>query len=88
MSKCLHLVFGIHVSDRAKEASAVQGLLTEYGCHIRTRLGLHQVAEGACAAGGLVLLEMFGCPDKCQELACKLSAIVGVEVKQMCFECE
>jgi hypothetical protein len=41
VSKCLHLVFGIHVGDRVKEASAIQGLLTEYGCNIRTRIGLH-----------------------------------------------
>lgn len=85
MGNCTHLVFGIHVSDRVKEAGAVQGLLTEYGCSIRTRIGLHQVSEGSCASGGLILLEMFGCPDKCQELAAKLGALEGVEVKQMCF---
>jgi hypothetical protein len=88
MGECLHLVFGIHVSNRVKEASCVQGLLTEYGCNIRTRIGLHQVAEGVCATGGLIILEMFGSPDECQELACKLAAIEGVCVKQMCFPCE
>ncbi len=88
MGECLHLVFGLHVSNRVKEAGAVQGLLTEYGCNIRTRIGLHQVSEGVCAAGGLILLEMYGCQDKCQELAKKLEAIEGVTVKQMCFECK
>lgn len=88
MAECQHLVFGVHVSDRVKEAADVQRLLTEYGCHIRTRIGLHQVTEGLCATGGLILLEMYGCQDKCQELADKLNALEGVCVKQMCFECE
>jgi hypothetical protein len=81
------LILGVHLTNRLTEASKVQGLFTEYGCNIRTRLGLHRVDDSVCAVGGLVLLEMFGDEAKCQELASKLNAIEGVIVKQMEFEC-
>jgi hypothetical protein len=40
-----HLILGIHVTDRVQKAGEVQQLFTEYGCNIKTRLGLHEVAQ-------------------------------------------
>ena len=37
-----------------------QKILTECGCYIKTRLGLHEVNENLCAPGGLILLEVYG----------------------------
>jgi len=81
------LVFGVHLTNRMNEASRVQQLFTDYGCNIRTRLGLHNVDDSFCDSKGLLLLEMFGDEATCQELATKLTAIEGVEVKQMEFCC-
>ena len=86
MIKHDHMIFGVHVTDRLKSAATVQALFSEYGCHIKTRLGLHQVDNGTCAPGGVVILEMVGDPEKCSELAHKLSGIEGVEVQKMLFE--
>ena len=83
-----HVILGVHVTDRMTEAGAVQGVLTQYGCNIKTRLGLHHVDTRVCSPRGLILLEMFGDEAKCQELAKKLSAIDGVEVQQMVFDHE
>ena len=80
-----HLILGVHVTERLKHASQVQSLLTEYGCHIKTRLGLHEVSTNLCSSNGLLILEMFGDLGKCRELAEKLNAVGGVEVKQMNF---
>lgn len=81
-----HVILGVHVQDRAKEASKVQKLLTEYGCIIKTRLGLHEIDENFCAKGGVLLLEVVG-PDKAAgELAAKLDALNGIEVKKMVFK--
>ena len=44
-----HLIFGVHVTDRAHQVPQVQKLLTEYGCNIKTRLGLHRVDEQVCS---------------------------------------
>lgn len=81
-----HIVFGIHLMDRYKEAGEVQRLLTEYGCNIKTRVGLHHVDENACSPRGLILLEMFGDETTCFALADKLNAIEGVEVQRMVFD--
>lgn len=81
-----HYIVGIHVDDRIKRASDVQQLLTDYGCNIKTRIGLHEVTGQFCAGFGLILLEMIGDPGKVNELAQKLDAIDGVSVKQMVFD--
>jgi hypothetical protein len=81
-----HLIFGVHVTNRANQVPGVQHLLTEYGCNIKTRIGLHHVDDNVCSPRGLILLELVGDETVCQELAQKLSALEGVEVKQMRFE--
>lgn len=86
MSQDNHYILGIHVDDRIKRASDVQQLLTDYGCNIKTRIGLHEVTGNFCAGFGLILLEMIGGADKIGELAKKLDAIEGVSIQQMVFE--
>ena len=83
MSK--HIILGVHITDRMKRAVDVQKLFSEYGCHIKTRLGLHDVGKDYCAPGGLVLLEMLGAEKTCLELAKKLAKVEGVEVQTMVF---
>jgi hypothetical protein len=77
---------GIHITDRVHHAHVVQDLLTEYGCSIKTRMGLHDVSEKSCSPNGLVLLEMAGDEKPVFELVEKLKAVEGVDVQQMIFE--
>jgi len=81
-----HIIFGVHITDRMTKAGGVQSLLTEYGCNIKTRIGLHHVDNNACSPRGLILLEMFGDEATCHQLAERLSAIEGVEVQEMIFD--
>lgn len=81
-----HIILGVHITDRIHHVDPVQHLLTEYGCSIRTRLGLHEADTGFCSPNGLLLLEMTDDDTRCGELMSKLNAIEGVEVKQMTFE--
>ena len=80
-----HVILGVHINDRVKEVPNVQKLLTEYGCYIKTRIGLHHVDENYCSPRGLILLEMFGDPAKIKELEARLAAMEGVDVKSMVF---
>jgi hypothetical protein len=52
MKQDQHHILGIHVDDRIKRASDVQQLLTDYGCNIKTRIGLHEVTGKFCAGLG------------------------------------
>jgi hypothetical protein len=81
-----HVIFGIHVNDRVREVPDVQKMLTQYGCQIKTRIGLHHVEENLCSPRGLILLEMVGDEGLCNELAERLGAIEGVEVQRMVFD--
>ena len=55
-----HIILGIHIGDRLKKAADVQKVFTEYGCNIKTRIGLHDVDDRACSPSGVVLIEFFG----------------------------
>ncbi len=79
-----HLILGVHITDRLKHTQQVQQLFTEYGCNIKTRVGLHEVEKG-CSPNGMILLEMYGEDKVCNELADKLSKVEGVEVQRMVF---
>jgi hypothetical protein len=81
-----HLIFGVHITNRATQVPSVQHLLTEYGCNIKTRIGLHHVDDQVCSPRGLILLEMFGKMATCRELKTKLTALEGVEVQELLFE--
>lgn len=76
-------ILGVHVAHRTKHTAKVQKILTEYGCSIRTRIGLHDAFEGVCSPNGLILLEMV---NKAAELKAALAKVPGVTVKKMVFE--
>ena len=79
-------ILGVHITDRMKDVPTVQAIFTEFGCNIKTRLGLHNVSGDYCASNGLVLIEFYGEPAKCREMVDKLAAVEGVAVKSMVFD--
>ncbi len=81
-----HIIYGVHVTNRMNKAPNVQQLFSEYGCNIKTRIGLHDVGKDFCSSSGVILLEMFGDEAVCEELRKKLAAIDGIEVQQMIFD--
>ena len=80
-----HTIVGVHIADRIHHVGSVQQVLTEYGCSIRTRLGLHDADEKFCSPNGLITLEMAGSENEHDKMMQKLTAIEGVEVKKMVF---
>jgi len=71
----------ILVSLRKESAVKVQQILTEWGCYIKTRLGLHEGVLKECTESGLIFLELVGDEEKHQELARKLNLLKGVDAK-------
>jgi hypothetical protein len=85
MKQRTHIIVGVHITDRMKEAAGVQRCLTEYGRYIKTRLGLHEVEAASEGPNGILLLEMVGPEEKSRELADRLKAVPGIEVQTMAF---
>jgi hypothetical protein len=81
-----HIIFGIHITDRIKHVAEVQTLLSEYGCSIKTRLGLHETSKNSCSPNGLLILELLDDDKVAKEFAEKLSKITGIEVQKMVFK--
>ncbi len=79
-------IVGALVSDRVANVPEVQKVLTECGCYIKTRVGLHEATENVCSASGLILLELLGDDRACAEVEGKLKAIAGLQVQKMVFE--
>jgi hypothetical protein len=81
-----HIIVAIHITNRVKQASLVQGLLTKYGKYIKTRIGLHEATGKATAPNGIILLELVKA-DRCTKtLLTSLNALSGVEAQSIVFE--
>lgn len=83
-----HIILVIHLTDRIKHVDSMQKTFSEYGCYIKTRLGLHDASEEYCSTNGIVILEMLGNDEKASELVSKLENIEGVEVQKVLFDHE
>jgi len=71
----------IVVNLRKKEAVTVQKILTEWGCFIKTRLGLHEGVLDHCSEVGSIILELVGEKEKHVELTRKLNLLAGVNAQ-------
>lgn len=75
------IIMAILISTRRDVAVRVQQILTDYGCIIKTRLGIHDGVLDKCSELGLVILELVGEEKEINELNSKLSEIKGVNAK-------
>ena len=85
MGDCATIV-AILQERRVETASKVQDILTEYGCDIRVRLGLHDSAVNECSNTGLILLQFCGGADKAAQMQDKLQTLPNVKVKSMTLD--
>lgn len=82
MTKDCSLIVGVRLEDRNQSAVEVQRVLTDYGCCIRTRLGLHdQEPNGVCSPAGLLLLQLCCGKEEGKNLEQALLAIEGVKAQ-------
>lgn len=85
MTNC-STIMAVLQENRTETAPKVQDVLTEFGCHIRVRLGLHDAAIDQCSNTGLILLQLCGKEVPVKELEEKLTAIEHVKVKSMSLD--
>lgn len=56
-------IIGVDLENRLETALEFQKIISEYGCEIRTRIGLHPSMNEVCLNRGIVLLEVSGKGD-------------------------
>ena len=80
------IILGVQVTDRLEKAQDVQKILTEYGCYIKTRLGLHEVTNSECSTVGLLIIETHGDEAEISTMEAMLKKVKGLVVKKMTFQ--
>ncbi|MDD2702698.1 MAG: hypothetical protein PHC33_01655 [Candidatus Omnitrophica bacterium] len=79
MDKKTLLVFSLE--NRRDAAGHVQKILTDFGCIIKTRLGIHDGVLDKCSNTGLIILELVGAKARIGDLERQLKAVKSVRVK-------
>jgi len=79
-------IIGLLITDRIKEAGLTQQVLTKHAHVIKSRLGFHEVSEDICSRVGVMLLQLRGKTEDCDNLENALRAIEGIEVQKMSFQ--
>ncbi len=77
-------IIGIGIENRKETAVKVQNLLTEFGCDIKTRLGLSDYKEEECSYKGLILVDV-PVRERALDLEKRLKEIENVTIKEMEF---
>ncbi len=78
-------IIGIRLDNRLETATELQKVLTDFGCIIKTRLGLHEVSDKLCAHNGIILLEIIN-DDEAIKLQDELKKVNGIELQLMYFK--
>ena len=78
MNKSLLIIL---MHSRRASAVKVQKVLTDYGCMIKTRLGIHDGVLDKCSDTGLIILELVGAKAKKSALNKALKPLAGVKTK-------
>jgi metal-responsive CopG/Arc/MetJ family transcriptional regulator len=76
-------IMGLAVESRSRKAPKLQEVLTRHGCIIKTRLGLHEVAEDNCSQEGIIVLMLSGNAEEIEELKNDIGEIEGVRYNIM-----
>lgn len=75
-----HKVVVIGVQHRREEADKLQKVLTEHGCEVKARLGLHEAGD-LCSDEGLIILQLVPDEPKADSLVDELNRLDGIKAK-------
>jgi hypothetical protein len=81
-------VLGIKIIDRIKEAGITQKILSQHSSVITTRLGFHEVTDEVCSREACIILHLNGNEAGHEKLKSALSAIGGLDIREITFNSE
>lgn len=76
-----HKIIAIAMAHRSENADVFQKTLTNYGCKLKARIGLHEAGD-VCSEEGLIILQIVPGEDT-DELLKNLNKIEGVRAKYL-----
>ncbi len=81
MSRCS--IIGLRVDHRKSNAVHLQKALTDFGCQIKLRVGLHEAGEDFCSDDGVILLQACGEKETVHAMLDAFNSLEGVGAKLM-----
>lgn len=75
----------VKLKKRADLAAEIQEVLTEYGCIIAARMGLHEI-ENSCRQDGLITLFLDGSKSRINNLQSSLNKYDKVKAKKLSLD--
>ena len=51
-------ILGLKLINRSENAIELHNIITEFGCAIKTRIGLHKTDTFSCDENGIIILEL------------------------------
>lgn len=76
-------LMGIVIENRRDFAPRVQEVLTEFGCIIKMRIGMHEGLENTCSNEGFIILNLNDDDKEVDRFIKKLKSIESVRVKNI-----
>ena len=73
----------VKIGQREKSAIEVQKILTEFGCSIKIRLGLHDVPTDSCSPAGLLILQLVDTGENIAKFLDRLNDVEDVTAKSL-----
>ena len=78
-----YYIIGLRVDHRRSNALALQKALTEFGCHIKLRVGLHETGEDFCSDDGVMMLQACGDQKTIDHMMETFNGMEGIRAKLM-----
>lgn len=79
---CFYII-GLRLNHRTSNAVKLQQALTEFGCNIKLRVGLHETSEEYCADDGVIMLQVCGDKETVDKMVAAFNQVEGVTAKLM-----
>lgn len=76
-----YYIIGLRVDHRHSNALNLQKTLTEFGCNIKLRVGLHETGEDFCSDDGVIMLQACGDKEIIGKMMDAFNNVEGVTAK-------
>jgi len=78
-------ILGVLLRKRTETSESFQEILSKHGCIIKTRIGIHNVADNVCSSDGVIILDVIGTEADIRALEADIKALKGSEIQKMSF---
>lgn len=81
-----YYIIGLRVNHRTGNAVKLQEVLTQFGCNIKLRVGLHETSEQFCSDDGIILLQVCGEQQTIENMLTSFNEVEGVKAKMLVLD--